>query len=173
MPAIPILYSTETMTGFEYAFGGLMLANGFIDEGEQVVKAVRDRYDGERRNPWSEIECGHNYARSMASYALLNIYSGFSFDMTKKHIGFKPIKNGNGNYFWSVANSYGNVQLSEKEQTLFVLGDAIELSSFGLTDNKKVVSVKVDGESIPFNQENATLCFSTQTIRSTLEICTE
>jgi hypothetical protein len=71
MQAIPILYSTETNTGFEYAFGGLLLAQGFIREGESVVKAIRDRYDGEKRNPWSEIECGHNYARSMASWNCL------------------------------------------------------------------------------------------------------
>ena len=171
-PAIPILYSTETMTGFEYALAGLMLSQGFVTEGENIIKAVRDRYDGEKRNPWSEIECGHNYARSMASYALLLIYSGFSFDMTKNHIGFKPIKKGDGNYFWSVANSYGNVQFKGEKQTLSVIGNEIALSSFGLRDDKKVECVVADGKTIPFEQKGDRLIFSKIKVKSTLEIQT-
>lgn len=171
-PAIPILYSTETMTGFEYALAGLMLSEGFITEGENMIKAVRDRYDGEKRNPWSEIECGHNYARSMASYALLLIYSGFSFDMTKNHIGFKPIKKGDGNYFWSVANSYGNVQFKGEKQTFSVVGNEITLSSFGLRDDKKVECVVADGKTIPFEQKDDRLIFSKIKVKSALEIQT-
>ena len=169
-PAIPILYLTETMTGFEYALAGLMLSQGFVTEGENIIKAVRDRYDGDKRNPWSELECGHNYARSMASYALLLIYSGFSFDMTKNHIGFKPIKKGDGNYFWSVANSYGNMQFKGEKQTLSVVGNEITLSSFGLRDDKKVGNVVVDGKKIPFEQKGDCLIFSKITVKSTLEM---
>jgi hypothetical protein len=172
-PTIPILYSTETMTGFEYALGGLMLSQGFIAEGEEIIKAVRDRHDGEKRNPWSEFECGHNYARSMASYALLLIYSGFSFDMTKKYIGFHPIKQGDGNYFWSVGNSYGTMQFTGTKQTLFVMGDALSLSSFGLKDGKKIVSITVDGESIPFIQNKNILSFAERSVHSILTIRTE
>ena len=85
IPAIPIPYCEETMTGFEYAFAGLLISEGYFEEGEQVVKAIRDRYDGEKRNPWNEIECGSNYARPMLSFALLPIFSGFEFDLPKKH----------------------------------------------------------------------------------------
>lgn len=173
VPKIPILYSTETMTGFEYALGGLMLSQGFIDEGEKIVKAVRDRYDGEKRNPWSEIECGHNYARSMASYSLLIIYSGFAFDMPKKYMGFKPINVGDGNYFWSVGNSYGNMQFDGENQTLSVVGKEIELSSFGLRNDQKVTSLTVDGKNIPFKQNGETIFFDSVKIKSTLIIKTQ
>ncbi len=172
-PAIPILYLEETMTGFEYALGGLMLSQGFITEGENIVKAVRDRYDGEKRNPWSEIECGHNYARSMASYALLLIYSGFSFDMTKNYIGFKPISTSDGNYFWSVGNSYGNMEFIGKKQTLSVYGNEIVLSSFGLRNDSKAICVSVDGKPIPFEQRENKLFFTAIGIQATLEIETE
>jgi len=37
----------------------------------KVVKAIRDRHDGLKRNPFNEPECGHNYARSMASWNVL------------------------------------------------------------------------------------------------------
>ncbi len=173
VPAIPIPYSTETMTGFEYALGGLMLSQGFVAEGEEIVKAVRDRYDGEKRNPWSEIECGHNYARSMASYALLLIYSGFSFDMTQKYIGFNPIQKGDGCYFWSVGASYGDMRYQGETQTLSVVGDALELSSFGLRDGTKAISVAVDGKNIPFEQKGATVCFANIKVRSALTVQTE
>lgn len=169
-PAIPILYATETMTGFEYALGGLMISQGYISEGENIIKAVRNRYDGEKRNPWSEIECGHNYARSMASYALLLIYSGFSFDMSKKYIGFKPIKEGDGNYFWSVGTSYGNIEFNGKEQKFTVVGNKICLSSFGLRSDDKVTSVSVDGEPIIFEQNDDVISFSEITIKKLLKI---
>ena len=51
-----------------------MIMTGLVDEGMTCVEAIRQRYDGERRNPWNEFECGSNYARSMASYALLNAF---------------------------------------------------------------------------------------------------
>ena len=48
------------------------------EEGFRVVKAVRDRFDGEKRNLWNEFECGSNNARSMASYALIPILADLS-----------------------------------------------------------------------------------------------
>ena len=90
-PAIPIPYAQESMHGFEYALAGLMIAEGMTDEGMAIVTAVRDRYRGYNRNPFNEIECGSNYARSMASFALLPLFSGFSFDMTKGRLGFAPV----------------------------------------------------------------------------------
>lgn len=82
------------MTGFEYAVADNMLQCGMEDKALEIVRAIRERYDGKKRNPWAEIECGASYARAMASYSFLLTYSGFIFDMPKKRIGFKPIKNG-------------------------------------------------------------------------------
>ena len=149
LPTIPIPYCEETMTGFEYALAGLMISNGYITEGENIVKAVRDRYDGEKRNPWNEIECGSNYARSMASYALMPIYSGFSFDMTKKHIGFAPVQNG-GKYLFSACESWGSIELSEGRCDISVLGNALTLNSITVPFTEKVTNVKVDGKNIDF-----------------------
>ena len=72
------------MNGYEYAAAIQMIQSGLVDEGMAVVTAMRDRYDGEKRNPWNEFECGSNYARSMASYSLLNAFSGFQFDMVAR-----------------------------------------------------------------------------------------
>ncbi len=82
-PAIPLPYHTETMHGFEWAFAAHLAMNGMTGEALDIVHSIRQRYDGVKRNPWNEIECGSNYARSMASYALLPAISGFRFDSTR------------------------------------------------------------------------------------------
>ena len=67
----PFPYFGEVMTGFEYVAAAEMIFQGMDDDAVKVVKAVRDRHDGLKRNPFSEPECGHNYARSMASWNCL------------------------------------------------------------------------------------------------------
>lgn len=67
----PFPYFGEVMTGFEYVAAAELIFQGMDDDGVKVVKAVRDRHDGLKRNPFSEPECGHNYARSMASWNCL------------------------------------------------------------------------------------------------------
>lgn len=153
LPAIPIPYCEETMTGFEYALAGLMVSHGYIAEGENIVKAIRDRYDGQKRNPWNEIECGSNYARSMASFALMPIYCGFSFDMTKKHIGFAPIQN-RGKYLFSACESWGSIEFDEGRCSISILGNALSLNSITVPNADHITRVTVDGANIAFEIEN-------------------
>lgn len=68
---VPFPYFSEVMTGFEYVAAAEMIFQGMDDEALRVVRAIRDRHDGLKRNPFSEPECGHNYARSMASWNCL------------------------------------------------------------------------------------------------------
>lgn len=163
-PSIPIPYCEECMTGFEYALSTLMIYECKKDYGEEMVKAIRDRYDGEKRNPWNEIECGSNYARSMASFGLMNAYSGFKYDMTKNQIGFKHISD--GTYFWSVGNSYGNVSINKEKITLSVLGNPFDLSTF-LVENCK--NVTVDNETVDFIKTNEGILIN-KTVKDSLVI---
>lgn len=153
-PAIPIPYSEECMTGFEYAFAGLLFAEGFYDDGLRVVKAVRDRYDGKKRNPYNEIECGSNYARSMASFALLPILSGFTFDLPRGEIGFRPYRPGDFRSFWSLAPAWGVFERVDGSATVRVEEGALTLSRLSLGDLPPVVCVTADGKEIPFRVEN-------------------
>lgn len=73
-PAVPFPYWGECMTGFEYQLAVLLLDYGMRDEGLMVAKAVRDRHDGRRRNPFNEPECGSFYARAMCSWGLLDAW---------------------------------------------------------------------------------------------------
>lgn len=77
-PRFPFVYSDEVWTGIEYQVATLLIYEGFVEEGLSIVSAVRRRYDGIRRNPFSEIECGYHYARSLAGYGVLAALSGFS-----------------------------------------------------------------------------------------------
>jgi len=70
-PEQPIPYWGECMTGFEYQFAALLLDYELHQQAEAVVNAVRGRHNGANRNPFNEPECGSYYARSMASWALL------------------------------------------------------------------------------------------------------
>ena len=167
IPAIPIPYCEETMTGFEYALGGLMISEGYVAEGENIVKAIRDRYDGEKRNPWNEVECGSNYARSMASYALMPIYSGFTFDMTQKHIGFAPISD-TGKYLFSVGESWGTVELDGKSCRLTVLGNALLLNSISVPNSENITAVTVDGNDCDFEIANEKILLGNIEIREVL-----
>jgi len=55
-----------------------------------VVKGLRDRHTGERRNPWNEFECGNHYARSLASWALVPALSGFFYSAPRGLLGIAP-----------------------------------------------------------------------------------
>ena len=89
-PAYPFVYSDEVWTGTEYQVAAHLLLEGRAAVALELVTAVRDRHDGIRRNPWDEVECGHHYARSMASFALLLAATGFQCDLQKGWLAFDP-----------------------------------------------------------------------------------
>jgi non-lysosomal glucosylceramidase len=80
----------ECMTGFEHQVASHMIAEGMVEQGLAVTRAVHDRYHASRRNPWNEIECGDHYARAMASYGTFVSMCGFEYHGPKQHIGFAP-----------------------------------------------------------------------------------
>jgi non-lysosomal glucosylceramidase len=83
-------YLNETMNGFEYQAATHMIAEGMLKEGLAIIKTLDERYDGNKRNPFNEVECGDHYARSMAGYGALIAISGFEYHGPGKHIGFAP-----------------------------------------------------------------------------------
>jgi len=84
------MYFNECMNGFEHQVAGHMIWEGMLLEGLAVERALHDRYNAARRNPWNEVECGDHYARSMASYGVFIAACGFEYHGPKGHIGFAP-----------------------------------------------------------------------------------
>lgn len=89
-PRIPFPYFEEVMTGYEYSATSLMIHWERVDEGIECIGNVRSRYDGIKRNPWDEAECGHHYARAMAAWSSLVGVSGFSYDGIRKTVTAIP-----------------------------------------------------------------------------------
>lgn len=147
-PLIPLPYTEETMCGMEYAAACLMLMEGMEKEALEIISAIRDRYDGHKRNPWSEIECGSSYVRSLASYSLLLAYSGFHFDLTKKQIGFTPLHN--GRYFFSLDGCWGTAELTDSRNIITILYGRLELQQY-LTTLTNVQQVTINGEPCEYS----------------------
>jgi len=103
-----VIYTDEVWCGIEYQVASHMIYEGMIEEGLSLVMGTRRRHRGDRRNPWDEFECGHHYARSMASYALLLALSGFGYSAPEKRIAFSPkIFQDEFRVFFSVASGWG------------------------------------------------------------------
>ncbi len=154
-PVVPIPYSEECMHGFEYQAAIHMIRHGMTEEGLRVVKGIRDRYDGEKRNPWNEMECGSNYARSMASYALLLTYSGFEFDMRIHRMGMKPIRT--GSYFWSLEGCWGVGEWQDGMAKMDVRYGELALRQWVVPEAERVAELTVDGEKLSFTVVNGAL----------------
>jgi uncharacterized protein (DUF608 family) len=110
-PEIPFPYFAEVMTGFEYSAAVLMLSRGMVEQGIELIGNIRRRYDGERRNPWDEAECGHHYARAMASWAAIPVLSGFHYDAPGRKLSVAPLlKPETFSCFWSTASGWGSFE---------------------------------------------------------------
>ncbi|OCT15328.1 hypothetical protein A8709_14650 [Paenibacillus pectinilyticus] len=149
-PTIPLTYNSETMTGFEYQAASHMIQEGMIEEGLSIVHAIRDRYDGEKRNPWNEIECGSNYARSMASYSLLQAFSGFEYNMVDGMIGFSPVQTEEGTFrtLWSLDKGWGMYLMSMEKVQIDVLGGNLPLRILKLHLDKVAAIKHIQHEGV-------------------------
>jgi uncharacterized protein (DUF608 family) len=107
-PGYAFWFADEVWCGIEYQVAAHLIYEGMVEEGLTVVKGVRDRYTGERRNPWNEIECGHHYSRSMASYSVMLALAGFRYSAPEQRMGFGPrVYAEEFACFFSVASGWG------------------------------------------------------------------
>lgn len=108
--SLPFVYSNEVWTGIEYSAASHMMLQGEVERGLEIVRACRDRYDGYIRNPFNEYECGHWYARAMASYAMLQGLTGVRYDAIDQTL-YIDSRIGDFTSFLSTNFGYGNVGL--------------------------------------------------------------
>src|SRR5207253_3743185 len=107
--SLPFVYSDEVWTGIEYQVASHLMLMGKVKEGLDIVRLCRDRYDGSVRNPFDEYECGHWYARAMASYGLLQSMTGSRYDAVEKALYLNPPRTGDFHGFLAAQGCYGTV----------------------------------------------------------------
>ena len=169
-PSIPIPYCEETMTGFEYQLAGLLISRGYVEEGKRLIYALHQRFDGERRNPWNEFECGSNYARSMASFALLPIFAGESFDLSRGEIGFDPVEKGDYTTFWSLGGAFGTFSITDRNAELEILEGELMLNTFKLPSDRRIERVTADGCEQVARVKDGVISLDGITLRGKLEV---
>ena len=132
-PKNPFSYFTEVMTGFEYTAAVGMLYEDQLDDGLKCIRNIRDRYDGRKRSPFNEAECGHHYARAMASWAAVLAMTGFNYSGVEKSMTFAAK---DGTFFWSNGYVWGSCSLKRSNRIaqveLSVMQGTLSLSGFTL-----------------------------------------
>ncbi len=113
-PSLPFVYSNEVWTGIEYQVASHLMLAGLVDEGLDIVRTCRDRYDGRVRNPFNEYECGSWYARALASYGLIQGLTGLRYDAVEKTL-YIDSKIGDYTSFLSTNSGFGTVSLKGNE----------------------------------------------------------
>jgi non-lysosomal glucosylceramidase len=133
-PKKPFSYATEVMTGFEYTAAIGMLYEGLTKDGLRCIAAIRERYDGLRRSPFDEAECGHHYGRAMASWAAVLCLTGFQYSGVTQTMTFAPVA---GKHFWSNGYAFGTCEITSKGKgysvKLQVIEGSLKLKTLVLT----------------------------------------
>ncbi|CAH3116002.1 unnamed protein product, partial [Pocillopora meandrina] len=95
-PEDPFRHSSEgAWTGLEYEYAQLCLNQSMVSTALSVLTDTREKYDGTRRSPWNEIECGDHYVRPMAAFTFFEFASGQTWKLSEVgnpliSLGFAP-----------------------------------------------------------------------------------
>ena len=108
---VPFPYFNEAMTGFEYTAAVGMIQAGMDTEALKVIAAIRSRFDGRKRSPFDEPECGFHYGRSLASWNALVAWTGFHYSAVDRTVEFGPRT---GTWFWSNGSAWGRAVVSKE-----------------------------------------------------------
>ncbi|MEN8254900.1 MAG: GH116 family glycosyl hydrolase [Verrucomicrobiota bacterium] len=126
-PILPFVYSDEVWTGIEYQVASHLMMHGEVEKTLEIVCACRDRYDGYVRNPFNEYECGHWYARAMASYGLIQGLTGLRYDAVDKTLHIDSRIGNDFRAFLSTASGFGIAGLKNGKPFVDVRSGSIDV----------------------------------------------
>lgn len=132
MLSLPFVYSNEVWTGIEYQVASHLMMKGEVEKGLDIVRECRERYDGRVRNPFNEIECGHWYARAMASYGMLQGLTGVRYDAVDKTM-YIDSKIGDFKSFISTDTGFGTIEWKAGKPVLNVVYGNIEVKCYNVS----------------------------------------
>jgi uncharacterized protein (DUF608 family) len=126
--SLPFVYSDEVWTGIEHQVASHLMLMGYVNEGLDIVRVSRNRYDGRIRNPFNEYECGHWYARALSSYGYLQALTGVRYDAVEKKL-YVDSKIGDFTSFLSTESGFGNVNLKAGKASVNVVYGKIDIDT--------------------------------------------
>jgi hypothetical protein len=142
IPLTAVFRAPEVWTGCEYQVASHMIWEGLLDEGLEIVRAIRERHDGAKRNPWNEPECGDHYARALASYGLLQAYARSQFDLSRGRIAFAPqIHRDRFSVFFAVDGAWGSLEYDGDSASIHLGAGRLE-----------VRELEIDGSDVPLQE---------------------
>jgi uncharacterized protein (DUF608 family) len=149
-PRIPFPYYAEAWTGIEYLVAAQFIHAGMVREGVETVEEVRRRFDGERRNPWDEPECGHHYARAMSAWSSVVAYSGFDYHGAAGSLTLAPKAAGpRFASFWSAGSGWGVFSLAAGRAEIGVTEGSLRLKTIRLPQaGAGAASVTLNGRAV-------------------------
>ena len=103
-----------------------------VEKGLDIVRECRERYDGRVRNPFNEIECGHWYARAMASYGMLQGLTGVRYDAVDKTMYINS-KIGDFKSFISTDTGFGTIEWKAGKPVLNVVYGNIDVKRYNVS----------------------------------------
>ena len=133
--SLPFVYSDEVWTGIEHQVASHLMLTGQVNEGLEILRVSRNRYDGRIRNPFNEYECGHWYARALSSYGYLQALTGLRYDAVEKTL-YIDSRVGDFTSFLSTETGFGNISLKGNQPSVKVVYGHIQIE-------KLVVSGKI------------------------------
>lgn len=128
---LPFVYCDEIWTGIEYQVAAHLLYCGERAAALKIVRAVRSRYDGRRRNPFNEFECGSWYARALSSWSLFPAWAGMQFDAAQGYLGFTELALGE-TAFWTLGEAWGILRSGPTQVEVCILGGRFLLQTLNL-----------------------------------------
>jgi len=140
-PHVPFPYYAESWTGLEYLAAAHLIFAGMAREGVEAVRNVRARYDGERRNPWNEPECGHHYARAMSSWSTLLAAGGFRYHAGDQAVIIKAARG--HRCFWSTATGWGSFRVTPTGASLRVDHGALAVRTATINGKKSAPATTI------------------------------
>jgi hypothetical protein len=128
----------------EYQVAAHCLFEGMTSEGLRILTGLRNRYDGSRRNPYNEIECGDHYSRAMAGFSVLDAWTGAWYDAWAGHL---RIGLGAERYPLIAGHGWGEVTVSGREVAFRCLGGEVRLTQVSVPAGV-IGAVRVDGAPV-------------------------
>ena len=89
-----------------------------VREGLEIYRGARLRFDGEKRNPWDEPECGHHYARAMSAWSGMLAMSGFRYHGGEQSVEIQAPTGHRS--LWATGTGWGTFQVTASGAAIHV-----------------------------------------------------